>query len=135
MSLVPDEISIIGDMFGNLPSIKFDDHNHANIEAFLELVPELYLERILRDIVLKVVPIPWARGLAGSGLLNLLWIPHFGQYNITNLVVWQLLALIHDGSLWIEEHIPIVAALIHQITSLPMKGPNPMNHIAKMYEQ
>ena len=70
--LVLDEVTIIGDMFGSLPSINFDDHDLANIEAFVELAPELYLERVLYDIVLKVVPMLCAHELAGSGLLNLL---------------------------------------------------------------
>ena len=79
--------------------VKFDDHDLANLEAFPELALELYLERVLEDDVLKVVPMPWASGLAGSGLLNLLRMPHFGHYSITDRLVRNLLGLVHDGCL------------------------------------
>ena len=60
--------------------------------------------------------------------------PHFGHYNVTYRLTRKLLALIRDGCLWIEDRIPIDAALMHQITSLPMSGPNPLEHMGKKYE-
>lgn len=135
MPLIPGKVPIFGESFGKLHTIKFDDHDLANPEAFLEWAPELYLERVLEDDVLKVVPMTWASGLARFGLLNLLGMPHFSHYNITNRIVRQLLALVHDGCLWIQDHIPIDAALIHRITGFPMKGLNPMEHVSKKYEK
>ena len=76
--LILGEVPIIGEAYSKLSSIKFDDHDLANLEAFPELAPELYLERVLEDDVLKVVPMLWAHGLVGLGLLNLMPIPHFG---------------------------------------------------------
>ena len=73
--------------------------------------------------------------LASSRLLNLLRMPHFGNYRVTDRLVHQLLALVHDGSLWIQDRIPIDAMLIHQITGLPMEGPDPMLRLGKKYEQ
>ena len=46
MSLTSGEVLIIGEPFGRLHEIKFDDHDLANLEAFPNLVPELYLEQI-----------------------------------------------------------------------------------------
>ena len=42
------------------------------------------------------------------------------------MVVKQLLALVHDGHLWIgDKIIPINGELIHRITGLPKEGPDP----------
>ena len=128
MPLILGEVLIIGEAYDKLSSINFDDHD---LEAFPKLAPKFYLKRVLEDDVLRVLPMPWACGLEGSGLLNLLHIPHFGLYNVTDQVVRQLLALIHDGSLWIQDCIPINATLIHRITGLPMEGLNPMEHVGK----
>ena len=46
MPLTPGEVSIISEPFRRLHEIKFDDHDLASLEAFPELAPELYLERI-----------------------------------------------------------------------------------------
>ena len=41
-------------------------------------------------------------------------------------MVKQLLALVHDGYLWIgNQRIPINGELIHRITGLPREGPDP----------
>ena len=74
-------------------------------------------------------------GLVGFGLLKLLRMPHFCHYNTTDRIVCQLLALVHDGNLWIQDRIPIDVALIHRITGLPMEGPNPMLRMGRKYEQ
>lgn len=41
-------------------------------------------------------------------------------------IIRRLLFLVHDGSLWLEEHIPITADLIHRISWLPCKGKDPV---------
>ena len=101
MPLTPGEVPVIGKPFGRLHEVKFDDHDLANLEAFLELAPELYLNRIQEDNGINIFPMRWVRGLAGSRLLNLLRMLNFGHYNITYHLVHQLLALVHDGYLWI----------------------------------
>ena len=101
ISLTPGEVPIIGEPFVKLHEVKFDDHDLANLEAFPKLASELYLERVLEDDGIKIVPMPWAHGLASFGLLNLLRMPHFFHYNITDGLVCQLLALVQYGCLWI----------------------------------
>jgi len=59
------------------------------------------------------------------GLLHLLWIPHFCHAPITIFIIRKLLCLVHDGYLWLEEHIPITTDLIHRISRLPCKGKDP----------
>jgi len=56
------------------------------------------------------------------GLLNLLWVAHFHHAPITIFIIKQLLCLVHDGCLWLEEPIPIMADLIHRISCLTCKG-------------
>ena len=43
----------------------------------------------------------WAAGLEQAGLLKMLNVPHFGHSTQVTVVVKQLLALVHDGHLWI----------------------------------
>ena len=111
-------------MLRQIPNIKFDDHDLGNLEVFPSLDPQLYLKQVVDGGVLKVDPMVWVMGLAGVVILKLLCLPHFGRYNITNLIIRQLLALVHDGCLWLQGCIPIDSALIHRITGLPMHGPN-----------
>ena len=56
MSLTPGVVPIIGEPFGCLHEVKFDDHDLANFEAFLELALELYLDTVHGDDGVKVVP-------------------------------------------------------------------------------
>ena len=113
MSLVQVEVPLHGYMFGGFPLLKFDYHELSNLEAFSALAPELYLKWMMYSNVPKFEPMPWACGLACSGILNFLHIPHSGCYNITGMVVRQLLTLVHDGCLWIQGRILNDAALIH----------------------
>ena len=53
-------------------------------------------------------------------------VPHFGRSTQVTVVVKQLLALVHDGHLWIgDKRIPINGELIHRITGLPKEGLDP----------
>ena len=53
-------------------------------------------------------------------------VPHFGRRTQVTRVVKQLLALVHDGHLWIgSQCISIDGELIHRITGLLKEGPNP----------
>ena len=81
-----------------------------------------------------VIPQQWVSRLAGFEIRNLLRMPNFGHYNVTDRLAWQLLALIHDDFLWIQDKFPIDVALIHRITGLPMQGPHPMENVGKKYE-
>jgi len=66
----------------------------------------------------------WICEVNQSGLLNLLWVPHYHQSNINLIVIKQFLTLVHDGCLWLSTPIPITYTLIHRITLLPHSGLN-----------
>ena len=51
------------------------------------------------------------------------------------VVVKQLLALVHDGHLWIgDKQIPINGELIHKITGLPIVGPDSSTEFPSKHE-
>ena len=78
---------------------------------------------------------PWAAGLDNAGLLKVLDIPHFGRGIQVTIVAKQLLALVHDGYLWIgDQQIPIDATLINKITGLSMAGPDPGDEFPSKHE-
>ena len=53
-------------------------------------------------------------------------VPHFSRSTQVTVVVKQLLALVHDGNLWIgSKKIAIDGELIHRITGLLKEGPDP----------
>ena len=60
--------------------------------------------------------------------------PHFGHYNVTDRLARQLLALTHNGYLWIRDRVPIDAALVHRIMGLPMNGRCPLKRVGKKYD-
>ena len=77
----------------------------------------------------------WATSLDLAGLLKMLNVPHFGRRTQVTIVVKQLLALIHDGYLWIgDKKIIINGELIHRITGLPMAGPDPGTEFPSKHE-
>ena len=64
----------------------------------------------------------WLCGVKEARLLHILSIPHFHQALITIFVIRKLLFLVHDGYLWLEETIPIIAEHIPRISWLPCVG-------------
>jgi len=52
-------------------------------------------------------------------------IPHFSCHKEVNACVKILLSCYHGGYLWLKQRITVDSALIHQITGLSMKGPDP----------
>ena len=64
------------------------------------------------------IPQPWESGLANSGLLGLINMPHFGQLNEAHASVKQILVYFHGGMLWLNTFIPITVDLIATITDL-----------------
>ena len=80
--LPPGEVPVLNDPCGRLHEVKFHDHDLENYEAFPKLNPKLYFDTTHTDDGVTVIPQKWVSGLVGSGLLNLLRMPHFGHYNI-----------------------------------------------------
>lgn len=66
----------------------------------------------------------WVCIVEHSGLLNLLWVPHYHRTAMNTICVCELLTLVHNGCLWLGGPIPITYMLIHRIMHLLYKGTN-----------
>jgi hypothetical protein len=107
-------------------TLKFCDFNLGDLKVYSMLTPYKYLTRTKRKN-LKIVPQQWTMNLAESTLLNVMKIPHFGRHQKVNFCV-KLLAIYHEGYLWLKHHIYIDPVLINRITGLSMQGPDPQDY-------
>ena len=99
-----------------MPTLKFEDWDLADSEMFLHLATESLMKQNLEGPVITLELRKWLRGVEKAELLHLRWTRHFHHAPITIFVIRQLLCLVHDEYLWLEEPIPIMAALIHWIS-------------------
>ena len=70
----------------------------------------------------------WIENFAPFGLLNLLWIPHFGCSLELNAVMKVLLSFVHDGYSWLDRKIDINVDVIHHIIGLNKVCADPSMH-------
>jgi hypothetical protein len=64
-------------------------------------------------------PVQWAVGLAKTGIVGLLELPHFGRGQYENRFIKQLMVVTHGEDFWLEQLISIDVELITHITGLP----------------
>ena len=76
-------------------------------------------------------PMEWGKGLDQSGLLSLLFMPHFGRSIEVNTYVKQLLVEFHGGYMWLDKAYSVDVNLILEITGLPQVGVDPMSFLKK----
>ena len=110
---------------GRVPTMKFEDWDLTGREKFSHLETENLMKQNTEGTVITLEPWNWLCIVEKAGLLHLLLIPHFHCTPITIFLIRQLLFLAHDGYLWLEEPIPIMADLTHHISRLPCKGKDP----------
>jgi len=72
-----------------------------------------------------IVSQPWIKELAQSTILNVIKIPHFSLHQEFNACIKRLLSCYHGGYLWLNRHVIMDLTLIHLITGLSMRGPDP----------
>ena len=114
-------------MIGKIDRLKYADHDTNDSGKFPQFAPRTYLHSIhYTEIGATLLEVKqWATGLDKAGLLKMLNVPHFGHNTQVTMVVKQLLALVHDGHLWIEDQrIPINGDLVNRIIGLPKEGPD-----------
>ena len=115
-------------MTGKIDRLKYANHDTNDHGKFTQFTPGTYLHSVhYPDTGVTLLEAKqWAASLEQAGLLNMLNVSHFGCSTQVTVVVKQLLALVHDGNLWIgDKIIPINGELIHRITGLPREGPDP----------
>lgn len=110
-----------------IPHLKLEDWDFAEHERFPHLAMKNYMKRVFykKSDVTTLEPMEWIHRVNQSGLLTLLWVPHYHHSNINLIVIKQLLTLVYDGCLWLSTLILIIDMLIHQITLLLDSGLNP----------
>ena len=124
-------------MTGKIDRLKYADHDTNDHGKFSQFTPGTYLHSVryqeTRATLLEVKQ--WATGLDLASLLKMLDVPHFGRSIQVTIMFKQLLALVHDGNLWIgDKKIPINGELIHRIIALPIAGPNPGTEFPSTHE-
>lgn len=124
--VIPEGITFEGPRLAWIPHLKLEDWDLADHERFPKLTMESYMRRVYYKEygVTMLEPMEWIRGVNQSGLLNLLWVPHYHRSNINLIVIKKLLTLVHDGCFWLSTSILIIDMVIHQITLLPHLGLN-----------
>lgn len=114
--LLHDGINFEGPPLGQVPTMKFEDWDFVDSENFPHMATEILMKQKVEGLVIMLEPQKWLHGVAKARLLNLRWIPHFHHAPIAIFIIMQLLCLVHDGYLWMEEPIPIMAELLHRIS-------------------
>jgi hypothetical protein len=109
-----------------ITALNFSNFNLGDRKIYGMLSPYKYLT-ITKGKNSNIIPQSWTMNLAQSTLLNVMKIPHFGRHQEVNTCVEQLLSCYHGGYLWLDHHITVDPMLIHRITRLSMKGPNPQD--------
>jgi hypothetical protein len=101
-----------------MEKLRYSDHDVTDTDKFSKFTKQVYLDTV--DIGHFIEPInqlkQWVAGLANTGIVSLLEIPHFG--NVNNCVK-KLMEVTHGGYLWVEELVLIDIELITYITGLP----------------
>ena len=73
----------------------------------------------------------WERGLERSGLLLLLYMPHFGRITEVNTFVQKLLVSFHGGFNSLDEVYSMHVELIAAIKGLPLLGIELVQYLRK----
>ena len=121
-------MQLVRKMTRKVDRLKYADHDTNDCGKFPQFAPGKYLHSVyyLETGVTLLEVKQWAAGLEKVGLLKMLNVPHFSRSTQVTVVVKKLLALLHDGNLWIEnQKIAINGELIHKITGLPKEGHDP----------
>jgi hypothetical protein len=97
------------------------------MDKFPEFAKKVYLDTVGIGHFDEPInqPKQWAVGLANTGILGLLEIPHFGRGQDVRNCVKKLMEVTHGGYLWVEEHVSIDVELIMYITGLVISGETP----------
>jgi hypothetical protein len=117
-------IHAVGSQLGQILMLKISEFNLRVRKNYGMLTPHKYLTKTTRKKP-KIVPQPWTMDITRSTILNVMNIPHFGRHQEVNTWIKLLLSCYHGGYLCLDRHIIADMVLIHRITRLSMKGPDP----------
>jgi hypothetical protein len=121
---IPKGIRVVENHLGQIPLLKNNELNLGNRKNYAMLAPHHYFTKSIGKNHC-LISHPWIKGLAQSTVLNVMKIPHFGCHQEVNTCVKLLLSCYHGRYLWLDRRITVDPTLIHQISGLNMKGPDP----------
>ena len=76
----------------------FDTRQQPRLKRYNYMIPDQI--DLTRTQILR--PMQWAEGVGHIGLLNLLFMPHFGHSLYINTYVRHLMVCFHQGFLWLD---------------------------------
>jgi hypothetical protein len=124
MPKILEGVKVDDEMVGGVDTIRYSNHDVADVVKFLYLVPKNYLES--KGEGPSGAPLlelaQWILGLYNTSIVNLLHIPHFGRGKHINGCVKKRLERVHGGILWMDRPGHINVDLIATITRIPMDG-------------
>ena len=113
------------DIMYNLKKFPFYDHE-------LRKLPKLHMSKCMPSVKImegdpiQLVPMEQDYGLDKSGIISLLYVPHFGRTTKVNTCVKQLLVCFHEICMWLYTLIYVDVNLIHFTAGLPKERFNPV---------
>jgi hypothetical protein len=117
-------IRAVGPHLGLIPDLKISDFNLGDMKNYAMLAPHRYLTKTTGKKP-NIVPYPWIKEIERSMILNVMKIPHFGRHQEVEACVKLLMSCYHGGYLWLDIPMTVEPTLIHLITGLSMKAPDP----------
>jgi hypothetical protein len=117
-------IRAVGPQLGLILDLKISDFNLGDRKNYAMLAPHRYLTK-KNGRKPNIVPQPWIKEIVRSTILNVMKIPQFGRHQEVNACVKLLCHSTMEVICMLDKHVTMDLVLIHLITGLSMKGPDP----------
>jgi hypothetical protein len=117
-------IRVVRTQLGQILLLKNNGFNLGDRKKNVNLAPHRYLTKSTGKNP-HLISQPWIKGMVQSTVLNVVKILDFGRHQEVNAYVKILPSCYHGGYLWLDKRITMDPMLIHQITGLSVKGPDP----------
>ena len=87
--MLPENITFEDSCLVQIPHLKLEDWDLADHKHFPHLDKNTYMKRVFykESGVIVLEPVEWISRVNKSGLLNLLWVPHYHCSNINLIVI------------------------------------------------
>jgi len=135
--LLLEEVPIEGKLLAKAPNLCMEDWDLNDRNKYPQFEPIKCLQYVYYEEVgvTRVEPMKWVVRIQHIGLLNMLYVPHFGRSNINTICVRQLLELVHDRHFWLGDPILIDDMLIRRIIALLHQGANSNEAFVGKYQE
>jgi hypothetical protein len=117
-------VCVAANMLGHVEKLRYLDHDVTDKNKFPKFSKKVYLDTMGIGHFGEPITQPkqWEARLANTKILGLLEILHFGSGRDVNNCIKKLMAVTHEGYLWVEDLVSIDIEIITYITGLPSQG-------------